>query len=81
MFPAPIERSSPPKRYLYYAAVVVALVAWLLPLLAVLLTSIRSAEDLEYGKLLGLAQGVEIFKLHRDLPGDAIGALSDSTRW
>jgi len=53
MFPAPIERSSPPKRYLYYAAVVVALVAWLLPLLAVLLTSIRSAEDLNMGNYWG----------------------------
>ena len=53
MFPAPIERSSPPKRYLYYVAVVVALVAWLLPLLAVLLTSIRSAEDLNMGNYWG----------------------------
>ena len=53
MFPAPIERSSPPKRYIYYAAVVVALVAWLLPLLAVLLTSIRSAEELNMGNYWG----------------------------
>ena len=53
MFPAPIDKASPPKRYLYYAAVVVALVAWLLPLLAVLLTSIRSAEDLNMGNYWG----------------------------
>ena len=53
MFPAPIERASPAKRYLYYAAVVVALVAWLLPLLAVLLTSIRSGEDLNMGNYWG----------------------------
>jgi multiple sugar transport system permease protein len=53
MFPAPIERSSPRKRYLYYGAVVVTLVAWLLPLLAVLLTSIRSAEDLNMGNYWG----------------------------
>jgi multiple sugar transport system permease protein len=53
MFPAPIDRASPPKRYLYYAAVVVALVAWLLPLLAVLLTSIRSGEDLNMGNYWG----------------------------
>jgi multiple sugar transport system permease protein len=53
MFPAPIERTSPPKRYLYYLAVVVALVAWLLPLLAVLLTSVRSAEDLNMGNYWG----------------------------
>ena len=53
MFPAPIEKASPPKRYLYYAAVGVALTAWLLPLLAVLLTSIRSAEDLNMGNYWG----------------------------
>ena len=68
MFPAPIERSSPPKRYLYYVAVVVALVAWLLPLLAVLLTSIRSAEDLNMGNYWGwpkewkLSNYIEIFQ-------------------
>ena len=53
MFPAPIERASAPKRYLYYVAVVVALVAWLLPLLAVLLTSIGSAEDINMGNYWG----------------------------
>jgi multiple sugar transport system permease protein len=53
MFPAPIQKAAPAKRYLYYAAVVVALVAWLLPLLAVLLTSIRSAEDLNMGNYWG----------------------------
>jgi multiple sugar transport system permease protein len=53
MFPAPIDKASPPKRYLYYGAVVVALLAWLLPLLAVLLTSIRSAEDLNMGNYWG----------------------------
>jgi multiple sugar transport system permease protein len=53
MFPAPIDKASPPKRNLYYVAVVVALVAWLLPLLAVLLTSIRSAEDINMGNYWG----------------------------
>ena len=68
MFPAPIQKATPPKRYLYYAAVVVALVAWLLPLLAVLLTSIRSAEDLNMGNYWGwpkewkFANYIEIFQ-------------------
>jgi multiple sugar transport system permease protein len=53
MFPAPIDRASPPKRYLYYASVVVAVIVWLLPLLAVLLTSIRSADDLNMGNYWG----------------------------
>jgi multiple sugar transport system permease protein len=68
MFPAPIQKATPPKRYLYYAAVIVALVAWLLPLLAVLLTSIRSAEDLNMGNYWGwpkewkLSNYIEIFQ-------------------
>ena len=68
MFPAPIDKASPPKRYLYYVSVVVALVAWLLPLLAVLLTSIRSAEDLNMGNYWGwpkewkLSNYIEIFQ-------------------
>jgi multiple sugar transport system permease protein len=68
MFPAPIQKAAPAKRYLYYAAVVVALVAWLLPLLAVLLTSIRSAEDLNMGNYWGwpkewkLSNYIEIFQ-------------------
>lgn len=68
MFPTQIQKATPPKRYLYYAAVVVALVAWLLPLLAVLLTSIRSAEDLNMGNYWGwpkewkLSNYIEIFQ-------------------
>ena len=53
MFPNSIQKASPPKRYLYYAAVAVALLAWLLPLMAVLLTSIRSGEDLNMGNYWG----------------------------
>jgi multiple sugar transport system permease protein len=53
MFPSPIDKASAPKRYLYYLAVVVALISWLLPLLAVLLTSIRSAEDITLGNYWG----------------------------
>ena len=53
MFPAPRQKATPPKQYLYYAAVIVALLEWLLPLLAVLLTSIRSAEDLNMGNYWG----------------------------
>jgi multiple sugar transport system permease protein len=53
MFPAPIQEASAPKRYAYYAAIVIVLLFWLLPLLAVLLTSIRSLEDLNAGNYWG----------------------------
>ena len=67
MFPAPIDKASPPKRYLYYVAVGVALLAWLLAAPGGFVDLDSLGGRLEYGKLLGLAQRVEIFKLHRDL--------------
>jgi multiple sugar transport system permease protein len=54
MFPAPIHEASAPKRYAYYAAIAIVLTFWLLPLLAVLLTSVRSLEDLNAGNYWGL---------------------------
>src|SRR5690349_19403067 len=54
MFPAPIQEASAPKRYAYCVAIVIAVLFWLLPLLAVLLTSVRSIEDLNAGNYWGL---------------------------
>jgi multiple sugar transport system permease protein len=54
MFPAPIQEAIAPKRYAYYALVAIALIFWLLPLLAVLMTSIRSLADLNEGNYWGL---------------------------
>ena len=54
MFPTPIERASPAARVAYRAAVFLALALWLLPLLAVALTSARSLEDLNMGNYWGL---------------------------
>ena len=53
MFPAPIEEAGPPGRLGYKLAVPVVLVIWLLPLLAIALTSIRSLEDLSRGNYWG----------------------------
>jgi multiple sugar transport system permease protein len=54
MFPAPTQDASAPKRYAYYAAIIIALVCWLLPLLAVILTSLRSLEDFNVGNYWGM---------------------------
>lgn len=54
MFPAPIQEAPAPKRYAYYALVAVALIFWLLPLMAVLLTSIRSLTELNEGNYWGM---------------------------
>ena len=53
MFPKPIEKSSVVTQNLYKIALPFALIIWLLPLIAVALTSIRSAGDLTSGNYWG----------------------------
>ncbi len=53
MFPRPIEKSSAGAQTLYKIALPIALVLWLLPLIAVMLTSIRSAGDINAGNYWG----------------------------
>ncbi|GGE95746.1 carbohydrate ABC transporter permease [Stappia taiwanensis] len=53
MFPTPIEKTSPVIRGAYKVALPVALLLWLLPLLAVALTSVRSAADITSGNYWG----------------------------
>ncbi len=53
MFPTPIEKSSAGIQTGYKIALPIALIIWLLPLLAVLLTSIRSAGDINSGNFWG----------------------------
>jgi len=54
MFPTPIERASPPVQILYKAALPIALLVWLAPIIAVALTSIRGQADLTSGNYWGL---------------------------
>lgn len=53
MFPAPIARASRVSRIGYRTALLVSLAVWLLPLLGVALTSVRSIDDLNRGNLWG----------------------------
>ncbi|MFO1037905.1 MAG: carbohydrate ABC transporter permease [Geminicoccaceae bacterium] len=53
MFPTPIEKTSPPVRAGYGIALPLSLIIWLLPLFAVMLTSVRSIEDLNRGNFWG----------------------------
>ena len=54
MFPRPIAQASPPKQWLYAAALPLALILWLLPLLGVAVTSLRPASDLAQGNYFGM---------------------------
>ena len=53
MFPTPIEKSSQAVQVGYRISLWVALVIWLLPLIAVMMTSIRSLEDITAGNYWG----------------------------
>lgn len=53
MYPMPLEKCSPAVRWLYRLALPLALFLWLLPLLAVMLTSLRSIADINAGNYWG----------------------------
>ena len=53
MFPKPIERSSTSVQTLYKISLPISLFIWLLPMLAIVLTSIRPAEDINTGNVFG----------------------------
>jgi len=54
MFPRPIEKSSTGFQIAYKFALPVALFVWLLPLLAIFMTSIRPAADIANGNVFGI---------------------------
>ena len=54
MFPKPIEHSSARVRISYQIVLPIALFLWLLPLLAIFLTSIRPAADINSGNIFGM---------------------------
>ena len=53
MFPKPIEKSGTATRISYNLMVPIALIIWLLPLLAIFLTSIRPEADITSGNIFG----------------------------
>lgn len=54
MFPRSIKDASATTRGLYYVAIPIALIVWLLPLIAIFLTSARSLADINQGNYWGL---------------------------
>ncbi|MEM8750692.1 MAG: carbohydrate ABC transporter permease [Pseudomonadota bacterium] len=53
MFPKPIEKSSPGVQTAYKAFLPISLFIWLLPLLAIFMTSIRPGADINSGNVFG----------------------------
>jgi multiple sugar transport system permease protein len=62
MFPRPIEKSSLAVQNLYKIALPVALFIWLLPLIAVMMTSVRSAGDINSGNFWGWPRDFDLIK-------------------
>ncbi|MEM1375837.1 MAG: carbohydrate ABC transporter permease [Pseudomonadota bacterium] len=62
MFPRPIEKASPGAQVAYKAALPVALLVWLLPLLAIFMTSIRTAADINTGNVFGIPSEFAFFQ-------------------
>ena len=60
MFPAPIERRALPLQWIYKVALPIALILWLLPLIAVFLTSVRSAGDITAGNYWGWPTSINL---------------------
>ncbi len=60
MFPRPIEKASPAAQIAYKAALPVALILWLLPLLGVAVTSVRPASDLAQGNYFGMPSTIAL---------------------
>ena len=67
MFPTPIERRSLALQRLYKTALPIAMIMWLLPLIAVALTSIRSAGDITAGNYWGWPTSFNLIQNYSDI--------------
>jgi multiple sugar transport system permease protein len=66
MYPLPIDKWSPTSRTLYKVSLPIALLIWLLPMIAVLVTSMRSADELAHGNYWGWPEHLSLVANYRD---------------
>lgn len=62
MFPVPIEKKSVGSQTAYKLSLPIALFLWLLPLLAIFMTSIRPASDIAVGNVFGIPSSFQFFQ-------------------
>ncbi|SPJ32819.1 MULTISPECIES: carbohydrate ABC transporter permease [Halomonadaceae] len=67
MYPRQISKDDVLKKYLYLAAVTLVLMLWLLPLGAVILTSVRPASDAAVGNYWGWPSGFDLVKNYTEV--------------
>ncbi|RDU98976.1 carbohydrate ABC transporter permease [Trinickia dinghuensis] len=66
MFPMPVEKWTPTARRAYKLSLPIALLIWLLPMIAVLVTSVRSSEELSEGNYWGWPKHFALIDNYRD---------------
>ena len=66
MFPTPVAQWKPVSRRLYKLSLPVALLIWLLPMIAVFITSVRSTEELVEGHYWGWPRHFSMIENYRD---------------
>lgn len=62
MFPTPIQKKSSTTKVIYVAAVLVILVCWLLPMIAIVSTSIRPGSDISSGNYWGIPSRIALLE-------------------
>ena len=62
MSPTPIERTKPSTQLIYKIALPLSIIIWLLPLIAVALTSIRSGADINSGNYWGMPTSINFIE-------------------
>ncbi|GAM78453.1 multiple sugar ABC transporter [Vibrio ishigakensis] len=67
MFPTPIQKSGLLANISYRVAVPISLVLWLLPLIAVMLTSVRSIEDINKGNYWGWPEQIQMVENYQQV--------------
>ncbi|WP_201696541.1 carbohydrate ABC transporter permease [Paraburkholderia hiiakae] len=65
MYPTPVSRWSPMGRKVYKTSLPIALLIWLLPLIAVFVTSVRSTDDLTNGNYWGWPERFALVENYR----------------
>ena len=67
MFPRPIQQTPPINRVVYRVVLIASLILWLLPLIAIMLTSVRSFADLNAGNYWNIPSEISIIKNYTEV--------------
>lgn len=67
MFPTPIQRRSVPIRAMYVIGVILILTFWLLPLIAIVSTSIRPGSDISAGNYWGMPSRLALAENYKEV--------------